>query len=1278
MLIERPAVEKAAEILKPDDFYRDAHRYIFEAMLALAERDEPIDLITLEDELRASDRLDIVGGRLYLINLMEAPATAANIEYYAHIVEEKAILRRLMDAGTQIQGLAHSEFDNVGELVDRAERIIFEIGQRRMGNFFTPLRPLLDEELDRIERRYENQGATSGRATPFSDLNYKMGGGLQPSDLIIVAARPGMGKCLRYDTLIDDPETGKRLSIAECVRRRQSTVMGIDHQGNIRRAAISDWIDSGVKPCFRVRTRLGRAVEVTGHHPFLTVDGWRPLHELRVGNGIAVPRRVPIFGSLQYERGLLRLMAYFIAEGGLTQASPRFTNTDPVLIEDFLATLDCCFPGMKVTRSGIDYAVTSGKHRGHNAVTTWLCDLNLMGKGSGEKRFPNLVWQLDRAGLAEFLRVLFSCDGTIYSMAGYPRIEFTVASSGLAEDIQHALTRFGIISKRWQKTTTSWRVEITDPVSVGIYQRDINWLGEKCSRFAVDELVTRRSIRGHVPQEAWNLVRAAAMHNGLSLCELARRSGEHVPKDGYNPHTNRALTQCRLRAYAETLDDDHLRWIANPDLYWDEIVEITPTGDHQVYDLTVADGSNFIAQDMCVHNTTLSVQLAQFIALNENIPVAIFSLEMSKEQLVTRMICSEAMVDAWRLRTGFLQNDDWQKVGNAISRLAEAPIYIDDTPDVSAMEMRAKCRRLQSEKGLGLVMIDYLQLMRSHKKTENRNQEISEIARSCKGLARELKVPVIALSQLSRAVESRPDKRPMLSDLRECVIGSTRLIDADTGRPVPISEVRPGDTVMGVGHDQKIEAHHVKDVWSTGIKPVYTLTTRTGKAITITANHPLLTAKGWKCLEQLTVGDVIGTALRFPDYGREIDGRDALCRLLGYLAGNGAYQKHRAIGFCGSDPAVVADAISIVSEHFPEVRWREKKACGDYREGDFSCTYENGYGRPYGNPLREWLRCIGVVGQKDEDKRVPDWVFEAGQAGTREYLAGYLSTDGGVKVSGKSGRWNVHFDAVSHQLAEDIQLLLMRLGIVAIINRGYLSAKATKPLFRVLVAAFEDNLRRFADLIKPVGKKGILLARMLNEPARKLTNGSLFSLPVEVSELMFECTKHLRPQGRKLEGGGLYWKHQGKRPHRQSCAAIAAKLDDAKLRQWAESDLLWEEVISIEPAGDQEVYDICIPGCGNFVANGIVAHNSGSIEAEADIVMFIYRDAYYKMKDAAEGGGEEGNMPAPSSTDADPPEETELILAKHRSGPTGKVKVLFFKQYTVFKDIDRTHGDDDG
>ena len=470
-----------------------------------------------------------------------------------------------------------------------------------------------------------------------------------------------------------------------------------------------------------------------------------------------------------------------------------------------------------------------------------------------------------------------------------------------------------------------------------------------------------------------------------------------------------------------------------------------------------------------------------------------------------------------------------------------------------------------------------------------------------------------------------------------------------------------------MGKNQKIGPYGVQDVWSTGVKSVWTLTTRTGRQLTASANHPLLTFTGWKRVDELKTGDVIATAMQLPPHGMNRPERRDLCRLLGYLVGDGTYQKHRAVGFCGSDPAAVEDVISIVAQHFPDVRWREKKAYGTYQEGDFSCTYENGYGRPYGNPLREWLRCLGIFGQKDDTKCVPEWVFGAGETGAREFLAGYLSTDGCVKIqrASEQTRCNVHFDTVSRRLAEDVQMLLLRLGIVASIDSGQISAKATKPLYRINVLAFADNLRRFAEQVHPVGVKRKLLLQAAEQLSGSVTNGSMFSLPVEVSELMFERTKHLRQQGRKLEGKRLYWKHQGKRPNRASCIAIAERLQDSELQTWADSDLLWEEIRSIEAAGEQETFDIKVD-CANFLANGIVAHNSGSIEAEADIVMFIYRDAYYKMKEA----GHSEEAPVQGSPNNQPIEETELIIAKHRSGPTGKVFVGFMPQYTRFENLE--------
>lgn len=174
-----------------------------------------------------------------------------------------------------------------------------------------------------------------------------------------------------------------------------------------------------------------------------------------------------------------------------------------------------------------------------------------------------------------------------------------------------------------------------------------------------------------------------------------------------------------------------------------------------------------IAARPSMGKTSLCLNIGEHVALHEGKTVAIFSLEMSKEQLVQRMICSQAEVNAHRLRLGMLPDSAWQRLAKAVQDLWNAKIFIDDTPDISVLEMRAKCRRLRAEHDLDLVIVDYLQLMRSHRRSENRTQEISDIARALKGLAREMEVPIIALSQLSRAVEHRENKRPMLSDLRE-------------------------------------------------------------------------------------------------------------------------------------------------------------------------------------------------------------------------------------------------------------------------------------------------------------------------------------------------------------------------------------------------------------------------------------------------------------------------------------------------------------------------------
>src|SRR5579859_502213 len=282
LLIDPEAMAQIADFLKPEDFYRESHRVIYEAAQDLYENGTPADLITLIDELQRRSKLEEVGGPSYVSSLANQVPTSANVESYAHIVERTAILRRLIHAAGQIAGIAYNEPDaNVA--LDQAEKLIFNVSQRISHAEFEHIRDALSEYLDKLGQLHSRRGEIVGVATGFSDLD-KMTGGLQRSDLIILAARPAVGKCLTAHTLIDDPLTGARLTIEECVQRRLPAVFGVSEGGSIRSTAVSDWVDSGIQPCFRVTTHSGRMVEVTGHHPFLTVNGWKPLHDLHIGD----------------------------------------------------------------------------------------------------------------------------------------------------------------------------------------------------------------------------------------------------------------------------------------------------------------------------------------------------------------------------------------------------------------------------------------------------------------------------------------------------------------------------------------------------------------------------------------------------------------------------------------------------------------------------------------------------------------------------------------------------------------------------------------------------------------------------------------------------------------------------------------------------------------------------------------------------------------------------------------------------------------------------------
>ena len=268
--------------------------------------------------------------------------------------------------------------------------------------------------------------------------------------------------------------------------------------------------------------------------------------------------------------------------------------------------------------------------------------------------------------------------------------------------------------------------------------------------------------------------------------------------------------------------------------------------------------------------TSLALGIARHLGVNARMPVVVFSLEMSRGEIAQRFIATEARVDSTRMRSGDVRDEDWMRIQDACNRLSDAPIYVDDTAGINLMEIRSKARRLKmKEPDLGLVMIDYLQLMSSGSNEENRVQEISQISRQLKVLARDLDVPVVALSQLSRGVESRTDKRPLLSDLREsgCLTGDSRVFLPDTGERVRMDEMhgRIGECVLAVNPETwEFERRVVTNAFSTGVKPVYRLTLASGRTIRATGNHRFRLLDEWRRLDLLQVGDRLAVPLELP------------------------------------------------------------------------------------------------------------------------------------------------------------------------------------------------------------------------------------------------------------------------------------------------------------------------------------------------------------------------------------------------------------------------------
>jgi replicative DNA helicase len=708
MLLSKDAIAEVLELLREDDFYRPAHRTVFHSVLELYGHGDAVDAVTVQEELRRNGSLADIGGAPFLHTLVASVPTAANATYYARIVKEAGVLRRLIDVGTQIVQLGFETPQDTERAVDIAESLVYQVAQGRVTEDYHSLRDVLTGTLEAIERLHEDHREITGVPTGFPDLD-RLTSGLQPSNLIIVAARPAVGKALALDTPLPTP-TGWT-TMADVAVGDQ--LLGADGRPTTVVAATE--VLRG-RPCYEVEFSDGTVVVADAEHQWLTEtrasrrSAWAAA---RLYNRTRTQRTFPsvrtteeIFATLHCngtERRLnhavvntrpldlpaqeLQLAPYALGVwlGDGHAAGARITTADPEIVVHLEADGLWVVPG-----SGLNYSLRLPQRNHHGTVQGVLRTLGVL----RNKHIPGAYLRASEAQRRSLLAGLLDTDGTV---APSGAVQFSVTSRRLAEDT-HEL----IVS-----------------------------LGYRCS-------LTNKPVKGRTA--ASSTAYTLTFSTTDEVFRLERKRLLHKERRGPGRTGKRFVTAVRP----------------------------VPSVPVRCVEVDGADHLYLASRSMVpTHNSTLGLDVARHAAVRASVPTVVFSLEMSRTELVQRLMCAECTVDMQRLRTGRMEESDWTRLTRSLGKLADAPLFIDDSPGTTMMEIRAKCRRLRQRHGLGLVVVDYLQLMQPSKRFESRQQEVSEISRSLKLLAKELEVPVIAISQLSRQPEARSDKKPMLSDLRE-------------------------------------------------------------------------------------------------------------------------------------------------------------------------------------------------------------------------------------------------------------------------------------------------------------------------------------------------------------------------------------------------------------------------------------------------------------------------------------------------------------------------------
>jgi replicative DNA helicase len=716
ILINNHAFYRVIGTVDTDDFFKDAHRTIFATMRRMAEQSREIESLTLKEELAKHAQLDQVGGVAYISSLLDMVPDVANVERYAQIVKEKSMLRRLIVMGNSVMRAALDAPSEPGEVLTIAEKSLYEIAEGTTDKGFATLGAITRANMTAIEQIHSNAGRlVTGLPTGYDRFN-EMTSGFQPQDLIILAARPSMGKAQPLDskvltrrgwTCMGSLQVGDELA---SVDGAESRVVGIFPQGEreVYRVELSDGrsAECCLEHLWRVHYRAWDEPRVVSTERLMEM-----LQRQRYRGRLYVETFSGEFGSdaeLPLDPWLLGVL---LGDGATHGTSVKFSTASAELLD---GVRDVIGDEFEIASEGrYDYRIirskstTRGPHH-PNRIKAALESLGVWGRRAHEKFVPKAYLSTSFHNRKRLLKGLLDTDGWVEKWGS---IRFASSSEKLASDVVDLVRSLGGTASYFQKPTS-------------YTYRDEHRTG-------------RMSYVCNIQLPA------------DTALDLLQNKEERI-----KPHTRtRRLT----------------------------IRSITPTRFTQTQCIAVSHPSRLYVTDgfTVTHNTSFMMNIAESIALpgKDGLPrnggdrlygVGVFSLEMSKEQIGLRILSSESGVGNHLIRSGMLSERNWRDLADAASRLAKGKIYIDDTPGMDPLEMRAKARRLKMEAGLDMIMVDYLQLMAVKGKVESRQQEISQISRGLKAIAKELKVPLMALSQLSRRPEQRAgDHKPQLADLRE-------------------------------------------------------------------------------------------------------------------------------------------------------------------------------------------------------------------------------------------------------------------------------------------------------------------------------------------------------------------------------------------------------------------------------------------------------------------------------------------------------------------------------